>query len=85
MNLEKSEIEIREEELMKIQGELMEQLELVGESLRVLSHQLLEVNRHANDAYQRHAAWLVAFNARQRGEVDDDSSDGSGYIRLEPV
>lgn len=75
MTLEMTELEIENEKLRNINRELEQQLGLVGESLRILSHELLEVNRHANDAYQRHAAWFSEYQKAKRSAINDDSSE----------
>jgi hypothetical protein len=75
MTPEMIELQIENENLRNINQELEQQLELVGESLRILSHELLEVNRHANDAYQRHAVWLSEYQKAKRNAANDNSSE----------
>jgi len=77
-----------EEEIYKLQEEnrlLREQLQLVGESLRTLTHKQLEINRHANDAYQHHAAWILNYMSEKQKEGDEDERDQMVDLQKGPV
>jgi hypothetical protein len=62
----------------QVHVELLEQLRLTGEALRVLSHEVLEAARHAKEAYERHAHWLLELDKRQQELIAHDDSDSSG-------